>query len=78
MSASWTFASGNTATLPMEKGTVILPDGHIWWENYYYYMGYSGTQNPINNNQKKPPTEYRSQLPKEDQAWRAHLECKSV
>lgn len=60
MSASWTFASGNTATLPMEKGTVILPDGHIWWENYYYYMGYSGTQNPINNNQNISPTEYCS------------------
>ena len=27
MSASWIYASGNTATLPKEKATIILPEG---------------------------------------------------
>lgn len=36
LSASWTFASGNTATLPKEQAVIILPEGNSWWSNYYF------------------------------------------
>lgn len=32
-SASWTYASGNTATLPREKATLILPEGSYGYEH---------------------------------------------
>lgn len=35
-SASWTFASGNTATLPKQQATIILPEGSSLWSNGYY------------------------------------------
>lgn len=35
LSASWTFASGNTATLPKEQATVILPEGSSTWANNF-------------------------------------------
>ena len=38
MSASWIYASGNTATLPKEKATIILPEGSYGWG----HMGNTG------------------------------------
>lgn len=35
MSASWIYASGNTATLPKEKATIILPEGSYGWKTWH-------------------------------------------
>lgn len=60
LSASWTFASGNTATLPKEQSIIILPEGSSSWGNYYYsYINpgnlvVSGNYSSSRNNYRLP------------------------
>ncbi|WP_455673299.1 carboxypeptidase-like regulatory domain-containing protein [Phocaeicola sp.] len=57
LSASWTFASGNTATLPKEQGTVIVPGSNGWLGSYYQ----TNTATPGKGaNESIFPTDYTS------------------